>query len=126
MENNQSTPALDTPKTIKVGRLTFTLNVLLQAAIFIAIVVMINYVSRDQFLRADWSRSNKFTLTSQTKALLASLDKPVQVIVCAGVGGLSQTAEVEADAQELLREYKEASKGKLTVEMVDLNANLNR
>jgi hypothetical protein len=37
-----------------------------------------------------------------------------------------QTAEVEADAQELLREYKEASKGKLTVEMVDLNANLNR
>jgi hypothetical protein len=124
MENNQSTPVMDAPKTIKVGRLTFTLNVLLQAVIFIAIVVMINYVSRDQYLRADWSRSNKFTLSSQTKALLSSLDKPVQVIVCAGVGG--QAAEVEMDTQELLREYKEASKGKLTVEMVDLNANLNR
>lgn len=126
MENNQSTPAYDAPKTFKVGRFTVTLNVLLQAVIFIAIVAMINYVSRDQFVRADWSRSNKFTLSSQTTALLSSLDKPVQVIVCVGVGGLSQVAEVENDAQELLREYKEASKGKLTVERVDLGANLNR
>ena len=84
MENTTPTPALDAPKTIKIGRLTFTINVLVQAIIFVAIVAMINYVSRDQFIRSDWSRVNKFTLSSQTKALLASLQKPVQVIVCAG------------------------------------------
>ena len=126
MENTTPTPALDAPKTFKIGRLTFTLNVLLQAIIFIAIVAMINYVSRDQFIRADWSRTNKFSLSSQTKALLSSLEKPVQVIVCVGTAGLGQAAEVEQDAQELLREYSYASKGKLTVEMVNLNANLNR
>jgi hypothetical protein len=126
MDNTQSTPAFDAPKTVKIGRLTFTLNVLLQVVIFVAIVAMINYVSSDQFIRADWSRSHKFTLSSQTKHLLASLEKPVQVIVCVGLGGTSQNADVENDAQELLREYTEASKGKLTVERVDLGANLNR
>ncbi len=127
MENTDtpSTP-LDAPKVIRIGRLQFTLNVVLQAAIFIAIVTMINVISRDRFVRADWSRNHKFTLSTQTKALLASLEKPVQVIVCAGVAGLGQNGEVEADAQELLREYGNASKGKLTVEMVNLGANFNR
>jgi hypothetical protein len=39
---------------------------------------------------------------------------------------MGQAAEVEQDAQELLREYSHASKGKLTVERVDLGANFNR
>jgi ABC-type uncharacterized transport system involved in gliding motility auxiliary subunit len=126
MENTPNTPPLDAPKTVKIGKLTFTVNVLLQALIFIAIVVMINYISRDHFVRDDWSRNDKFTLSSQTKALLSSLDKPVKAIVCVGVAGLGQAAEVEQDAQELLREYSHASKGKLTVEMVNLGANFNR
>src|SRR6187401_306003 len=123
MENTPPSPALDAPKTIKLGRLTFTFNVIIQAIIFIAIVAMINYVSQDKFVRADWSRTNKFSLSSQTKALLTNLEKPVQAIVCVGTAGLSQAAEVEQDAQELLREYSHASKGKVTVEMVNLGAN---
>lgn len=125
MEANQ--PVMDAPKTFKLGRLTFTFNVLIQAVIFVAIVAMINYVSSDQFIRADWSRNNKYSLSSQTKQLLGSLEKPVQIIVCAGLGGMDpRIAEVEGDSQELLREYDSASKGKVTVERVDLGANLTR
>lgn len=127
MENSTapSTP-LDAPKVVKIGRFQFTLNVVLQAVIFVAIVAMINVISRDRFVRADWSRNHKFTLSTPTKALLAGLDKPVQVIVCAGIAGRGQNAEVESDAQELLREYSNASKGRLTVEMVNLGANFTR
>src|SRR5205085_5289732 len=68
-----------------------------------------------------WSRGKNITLSPQTKALLGSLEKPVQAIVM-----FANVGEAEADAQSLLREYQFAAKGKLTVEEVDPYANLAR
>ena len=51
MENNQ--PVLDAPKTIKIGRLTFTLNVLLQAVTHpVAFVTVTLYAPAADILQA--------------------------------------------------------------------------
>jgi len=119
MEN--ITAPLDAPKVIRIGRVHLTLNVLVQVAVVVAIVAMANYLSVRHYSRMDLSRTRKFSLGQQTKAVLAGLAKPVQAIVFfAGEG------EAEADCKMLLREYEFSSKGKLTVEEVSPYLNLTR
>ena len=110
------------PKAIRVGRLEVGFNIVVQIALVIAAIVMLNWISNKYYARWDWSHGKNITLSPQTKALLGSLEKNVQVIVMFATGG-----EAEADAQALLREYQFAAKeGKLTVEEVDPYANLAR
>lgn len=96
-------------------------NIIVQIALVIAALVMLNWLGNKYYARLDWSRGKNITLSPQTKALLGTLEKPVQVIVMFAMAG-----EVENDAQLLLREYQFAAKGKLTVEEVDPYANLSR
>ncbi len=105
-------------------RVVIGLNVLLQAVIVLAILLAINFVSFRRFKRWDFSRSQKFALSSQTKSLLGSLQKPVRFIVYfSGSNGVGQIAP---DIGNLLREYEYASNHKLSVEQVDPYRNPQR
>jgi hypothetical protein len=117
-----TTPApLDAPKVVRIGRFQLTINVVVQVLVIVAIVAMANYLSLRHYHRFDWSRSQKFALGDQTKAVLSNLAKPVQAIVFfAGEG------EAEADCRMLLREYEFTSKGKITVEEVNPFQNFTR
>src|SRR6185503_11797253 len=61
-------------------------------------------------------------ISPQTRALVENLAKPAQAIIFFS----GQFPEAEQDARALLREYEYASKGKLTMEIVDPDANRNR
>jgi hypothetical protein len=112
---------LDAPKVIRIGRLQLSLNVMVQAIVIVAIAAMANYLSFRHYKRFDFSRSQKFALSKQTKVLLQSLTKPIQAIIFfAGEG------EAEGDCRLLLREYEFASNGKITVEEVSPFLNLTR
>src|SRR5882757_1692985 len=92
------------PKVVKIQRFQIGLNVLVQTVVFIAIVLMLNYMSYRHFKRWDFSRDRKFALTTQTRNLLKNLKKPVKAVIF-----FSGSAEIEPDVRALLREYEFAS-----------------
>ena len=106
---------------IKGHRLQIGLNTLLQIVIVAAIVMMVNYLSYRHFKRWDFSRNQKYALTSQTRTLLGSLKEPVKAVVF-----FSSAAEIQPDVTSLLREYEYASHGKFQMEIVDPYRNMTR
>jgi ABC-type uncharacterized transport system len=113
------------PKTFKIKRLQIGLNVILQLFILTAIVIAVNYISFRHFKRWDFSRSQKFALSGQTRNLLASLPKPVKAIIFFNSASPA-VGEVYSDVLGLLKEYEYASNQKLTVEIVDPYRSLTR
>ncbi len=108
------------------------MNVLLQLVFAVVIVVFVNYLSFRHFKRWDFSRDHQYALSSQTKNLLHSLDKPVRAIVFFTSADEIRDAQSAAAAQilpdlrNLLSEYQYASGKKFTYEVVDPYRNLPR
>ena len=68
-------------------RFAIGVNVVIQVLIVVFIVALINFISFRRFVRWDFTRDQKFALSSQTKNLLGSLQKPVKAIVYFSGGG---------------------------------------
>src|SRR5258708_15628368 len=90
------------PKVVKIKRLQIGLNVILQVVILTAIVLFVNYLSFRHFKRWDFSRSQKFALSPQTKSLLKNLPKPVKAIVF--FNGEAGSNQIYPDVLSLLQE----------------------
>lgn len=115
-------PAPDAPvKVVRIGRASIALNVLTQFLVFVALVGMVNYLSFRHYKRWDFSRDRKYALSSQTRALLGNLPKPVKAVLF-----FSGAAEIYPDVQALLREYEYASKTQFSCEIVDPYRNITR
>ncbi len=108
-------------KVVRIGRATIALNVLTQFLVFVALIVMINYLGFRHYKRWDFSRDKKYALSSQTKALLGNLPKPVKAVLF-----FSGAVEIYPDVQALLREYEYASKTKFSYEVIDPYRNITR
>jgi ABC-type uncharacterized transport system involved in gliding motility auxiliary subunit len=105
-------------------RFAIGVNVIVQILILLFIFALVNFVSFRRFVRWDFSRDQKYALSTQTKNLLGSLPKPVKAIIYfsgAGVGGM-----IEGDVSALLKEYEYASGRKLMVETVNPYRHLGR
>jgi len=63
------------PKVVSIHRFEIGLNVLIQLLVVAAIVLMANYVSFRHFKRWDFSRDQKYALSSQTLSRIKSLPK---------------------------------------------------
>ena len=68
-------------KTVTIKRVQIGLNVIIQVAVVIFIVGMVNYFSFHHFKRFDQTRDQKYVLSGQTKQLLGGLKKPVKAVV---------------------------------------------
>ncbi|MEA3212067.1 MAG: gliding motility-associatede transport system auxiliary component [Chthoniobacter sp.] len=117
----QKPPSESQPKVVKIQRFQIGLNVLIQLLIVTGIVTMINYLSFRHFKRWDFSRDQKYALSSQTKNVLSSLKKPVKAVIF-----FSSASEITADVNALLREYEYASDRKFNTEVVDPFRNFTR
>lgn len=106
---------------LKGQRLQIGLNTLVQIVIVACIVIMVNYVSYRHYKRWDFSRDQKYALSSQTKNLLSSLNKPVKAVVF-----FSNATEIAPDVAALLREYEFASHDQFKTEIVDPFRSFNR
>ena len=122
-EESQETKTESAPvkKTVTIKRVQIGVNVLIQVAVVIFIVGMVNYFSFHHFKRFDQTRDQKYVLSGQTKQLLGGLKKPVKAVVF-----FSSGSEVYADVVGLLREYEYASKTKFQTEVVDPYRNFSR
>ena len=101
-------------KNSSIPRFRIGLNVLLQSAIFVLLFGIANYLGFNHYKRWDFSRDQKYTLSAQTKRVLANLKKPVHLVVFFSGG-----SPVAQDAINLLQEYAYASKKMVDVEVVD-------
>ena len=119
MANPNPSPAA--PKVVTIKRFQIGINVLVQILVLFAIAVMLNYISFRHFKRWDFSRNQKYALSSQTKSILGSLPKPVRAVVF-----FSTASEIVPDVTALLREFEFASNKKFLVELVDPYRNLTR
>ena len=108
-------------KTLKIKRVQIGLNVIVQIAVMIFIVGMVNYFSFHHFKRFDQTRDQKYVLSEQTKQVLIGLKKPVKAFVF-----FSSGSEVFGDVVTLLREYEYAAKAQFQTEVVDPYRNLTR
>ena len=70
----------------------------------VALLIAVNYFSFNHYARADFSRSQKFVLSDQTKRVLRELKKPVQVTVFFSPTVLSPETGLFPDVQNLLKE----------------------
>lgn len=83
--------------------------------LFVGIVLLVNAISVGHYRRFDVTGLSQFTLTSQTKEVLAGLRKPVEAVLCFSPE-ISYT--VSSYARSLLTEYREHS-DRLSVREID-------
>jgi len=119
MSNSISKPA-------RIKRLHIGANVTLQIVTVAIIVLMINYLAFNRYMRWDFSRNSKYTLSEQTKRLLNSLKKEVKIYVFFSPTSQNAKAELYTDVQHLIREYQFAGKKKIRTETIDPYRDLTR
>jgi hypothetical protein len=102
----------------RAARWIRTLNLVLQAVLFLTFVGGLNYLARSHAWRFDLTRYRRYSLSAETLAYLRELTRPIHIVVTSD--GQSDDPEV----QGLLREYVYATEanpaGPVTVEYVDI------
>ena len=121
-----NSPEAKPKKVARINRLTIGLNVLMQIALVLFILVGINYIAFKHFKRWDFSRDQKYALADQTKQLLESLPKPLKIYAFFSPDPRLPGGDVFPDIEQLLKEYQYAGHGKVDVEMIDPYKNLSR
>ena len=97
-----------------ISRSKIGVNVFLQSVLCLLRFGIVNYLGFQHYKRWDFSRDQKYTLSSQTKRVISSLKKPTHLIVFFSGG-----SDITQDVVSLLKEYAFASKKMIDVEVVD-------
>jgi len=102
----------------RAARWIRTLNLLLQAVLFMTLVGGLNYLARTHAWRFDLTRYRRYSLSAETLSYLRELSRPIHIVVTSD--GQSDDPEVEG----LLREYVYATEanptGQVTAEYIDI------
>lgn len=80
----------------------------------LALFSLVNYLSFRHYRRWDWTASGTYSLSDQTRKVLADLKSPVDAVVF-----LSPGDELYERVKALLGAYAEAGRGQLRVEYID-------
>lgn len=91
------------------------------SVLFISVLVLINIVSSEYFLRIDFTADQQYTLSSATRDLLKNLDEPVTVKAYFSENLPPDIAKTKKDFRELLVEYNALSGGNIAFEFVNPN-----
>lgn len=102
-----------------------TINLVLQACLFVTLFGGLNYLALHHGWRWDLTEHRRHSLSEETKAYLRSLDQPVRLVITTNPNNSDPDAvQAFRDIRGLLREYENAtarkSKGKIIVEELDI------
>jgi len=87
----------------------------------IAIVLIVNLISQDFFIRLDFTQDKQYTMSKATKDILKNLSEPVTVKAYYSENLPPDVAKGKKDIKELLIEYNNISKGNLVYEFINPN-----
>src|SRR5438874_7804620 len=119
MANETKQPRLAQRK--KIRRIRIGLNVLVQIALILFLVAMVNSIAFKHYARWDFSRDQKYALSDKTKRFLDTIKGKMRITVF-----FSPSTPISADVSSLLTEYQYAAKGKIDIENIDPQRNLSR
>jgi gliding-associated putative ABC transporter substrate-binding component GldG len=88
----------------------------------VGIVLIVNLISQDFFLRLDFTQGKQYTMSKATKEILRNLEQPVTVKAYYSENLPPDVAKGKKEMKELLIEYSNISKGNLVYEFLDPNS----
>lgn len=108
-------PAFD---SFRAARWIRTLNLILQAVLFLTLFLGLNYLARNHAWRFDLTRHRQFSLSPETLSYIRNLPRPVEIVVTLSAG--NDLPEIRG----LLDEYVHATEGnpvgKITTRYIDV------
>ncbi len=93
----------------------------ISVALFIGILLLVNFISKDFFIRFDLTENQQFTLSEATKNILKDLHEPVTVKAYFSEDLPPNVAKTRQDFKDMLVEYSNRSDGNLVYEFVNPN-----
>lgn len=102
-----------------VPRKAIRMGLCVQILLMFVIMAAVNYISFNYYWRVDFSRSRKFSLTDQTGQALRDLRKRAKIYVITSPTARTTELTLYPDIRNLLKEFKSAAKGRISVEFVD-------
>jgi gliding-associated putative ABC transporter substrate-binding component GldG len=91
-------------------------------ALVFGIVIIVNVLSDDLFIRFDFTDNNQYTLSEATGNLLKNLEEPITVQAYFSQDLPPNIASVRRDFKDLLIEYANRSNGKFVYDIKDPNS----
>ncbi|MFV0336643.1 MAG: Gldg family protein [Chthoniobacterales bacterium] len=127
-KENPTTDTIATKKGIgkKIPRFQIGTGLLIQAALLIVVLGLINYFSFHYYERFDFSRSQRFRLAVLTQQSIRELKQQLKIIVYFSNSSVSPEAMVANDVANLLKELQFAGKKNIDIEYIDPMRNLDR
>lgn len=95
----------------------------ISAALIIAIIIAINFLSTEFHLRLDLTEDSEYTLSDATQDILDDLEDPVNIKAYFTKNLPPQYATIRQSFQETLIEYADRADGKVVYEFVNPNEN---
>jgi gliding-associated putative ABC transporter substrate-binding component GldG len=100
----------------KINRQTTLINL----AIFIAIIVVLNLISINYFYRLDFSKGKIYSLSASSKATMSKLQDTITVRAYFSRDLPPRATSIDRYTRDLLHEYQAASGGKLRFEVIEI------
>jgi gliding-associated putative ABC transporter substrate-binding component GldG len=91
--------------------------------IVLGILVLVNVLSDNLFLRLDLTSDKQYTLSQATKDIVRELEEPITVTAYFSEDVPTQMTKTKRDFKEMLVEYNNLSKGMVVYEFIDPSAN---
>jgi hypothetical protein len=101
-----------------------TLNLVLQAVLFLTFFGGLNYVARNHPSRFDLTKYRKFSLSPETLSYIKNLDRPVHIVMTTSPD--SDNPEVRGLIDEYIYATQDRPAGKITREVIDVYQNRKR
>lgn len=98
-------------------------KVITQVLIFIGILIVVNMISEQMFLRLDFTADKRYTLSTATKDILEDLDDVITVTAYFTEDLPPQLQKSRKDFEDLLIEYENRSDGNVVYEFINPNEN---
>ena len=111
---------------MKPPRTGIKVSIGLQIVAVLVIYALVNYLGFLHYERRDFSRSQKFSLAGQTRAVLKEFKKPLDVIIISSPTFLSPVNQIFGDLRSLMNEVLFNKREGLRIEYVDPTRNLSR
>jgi ABC-type uncharacterized transport system involved in gliding motility auxiliary subunit len=113
------------PESFQANRWIRTINLVLQAVLFLCLFAGINYLAQIYSWRFDLTRGRLFSLSAETRSYITNLQTPVRIVVTLERASDNEAiAQARRDVLGLLREYADAaqrnSTAKIEVEELDI------
>ena len=96
-------------------------TIFIQLAIAVAIIVVVNLISKGLYLRLDFTEDQRYTLSKATKDILKDLEEVITIKAYFTEELPAQLAHVRTDLRDQLIEYENLSGGNIVFEFINPN-----